>query len=91
MAELARAVRRHGAAAVHVGIDERRECRRRLEDLIDAHAHPAWYFNRQNRLHTPNDGDTPAQSMLRLGLLPASWLTGRAVHDEMAGTAVVRD
>ena len=34
---------------------------------------------------------TPAQSMLRLGLLPASWLTGRAVHDEMAGTAVVRD
>ncbi|HUC41624.1 MAG TPA: amidohydrolase family protein [Gemmatimonadales bacterium] len=35
-----------------------------LPGLIDAHAHPAWYFNRQNRLHTPNDGDTPAQSML---------------------------
>ena len=35
-----------------------------LPGLIDAHAHPAWYFNRQNRLHTSNDGDTPAQSML---------------------------
>jgi len=35
-----------------------------LPGLIDAHAHPAWYFNRHNRLHTPNDGDTPAQSML---------------------------
>jgi imidazolonepropionase-like amidohydrolase len=35
-----------------------------LPGLIDAHTHPAWYFNRQNRLHTAGDGDTPAQSML---------------------------
>ena len=35
-----------------------------LPGLIDAHAHPVWYFNRQNRLHTSSDGDTPAQSML---------------------------
>jgi imidazolonepropionase-like amidohydrolase len=35
-----------------------------LPGLIDAHAHPAWYFNRQGRLHTPRDGDTPAQSIL---------------------------
>ena len=35
-----------------------------LPGLIDAHAHPVWYFNRQDRLHTANDGDTPAQSML---------------------------
>jgi imidazolonepropionase-like amidohydrolase len=35
-----------------------------LPGLIDAHAHPVWYFNRQNRLHTSNDGDTPAQSIL---------------------------
>lgn len=35
-----------------------------LPGLIDAHTHPAWYFNHQNRLHTPNDGDTPAQSAL---------------------------
>ena len=35
-----------------------------LPGLIDAHAHPVWYFNRQNRLHTAADGDTPAQSIL---------------------------
>jgi len=35
-----------------------------LPGLIDAHAHPVRYFNRQNRLHTAADGDTPAQSML---------------------------
>ncbi len=35
-----------------------------LPGLIDAHTHPAWYFNRQGRLHTPRDGDTPAQSVL---------------------------
>ncbi len=35
-----------------------------LPGLIDAHAHPAWYFSRQNRLHTAADGDTPPQSML---------------------------
>src|SRR5438132_9164522 len=35
-----------------------------LPGLIDAHAHLAWYFNSAGRLHTPNDGDTPAQSIL---------------------------
>lgn len=35
-----------------------------LPGLIDAHTHPAWYFNRQNRLHTAGDSDTQAQSML---------------------------
>jgi imidazolonepropionase-like amidohydrolase len=35
-----------------------------LPGLIDVHAHPSWYFNRQNRLHTASDGDTPAQAML---------------------------
>ncbi len=35
-----------------------------LPGLIDAHTHPAWYFNRQGRLHTPRDGDTPVQSVL---------------------------
>lgn len=35
-----------------------------LPGLIDAHAHPTWYFNRQGRLHTTRDGDTPVQSML---------------------------
>lgn len=35
-----------------------------LPGLIDAHVHPGWYFNRAGRLHTENDGDTPAQAML---------------------------
>jgi imidazolonepropionase-like amidohydrolase len=35
-----------------------------LPGLIDAHTHPAWYFNRQGRLHTPRDGDTPTQIIL---------------------------
>jgi hypothetical protein len=32
---------------------------------------------------------TPAQALFRLALTPASWLTGRPVHDELAGTTVV--
>lgn len=35
-----------------------------LPGLIDVHTHPSWYFNRQGRLHTNSDGDTPAQEML---------------------------
>ncbi len=35
-----------------------------MPGLIDAHAHPVWYFNRQGRLHQNSDGDSPAQSML---------------------------
>lgn len=35
-----------------------------LPGLIDAHAHPTWYFNRKNRYHTSADGDTPQQSTL---------------------------
>ena len=33
---------------------------------------------------------TATQSMLRFALLPVSWVVGRAVQDEVAGTAVVR-
>src|SRR2546425_606677 len=35
-----------------------------LPGLIDVHTHPVWYFNRQNRLHTASDGDTPVQAIL---------------------------
>ena len=34
-----------------------------LPGLIDAHVHPVWYFNATGRLHTRDDGDTPAQSL----------------------------
>ncbi len=35
-----------------------------LPGLIDAHDHLAWHFNAQGRLHTGDDGETPAQSAL---------------------------
>ena len=34
---------------------------------------------------------TPAQSLLRFVLLPASWISGRAIHDQIAGSTVVAD
>jgi imidazolonepropionase-like amidohydrolase len=37
-----------------------------MPGLIDAHAHLNWYFNRQGRYHSGNDGDTPAQSLLAM-------------------------
>ena len=37
-----------------------------LPGLIDAHAHPSWYFNRAGRFHTSADGDTPVESMLAM-------------------------
>lgn len=37
-----------------------------LPGLIDGHAHPSWYFNRNGRYHTSDDGDTPVQSMLAM-------------------------
>ena len=35
-----------------------------LPGLIDVHVHPAWYFNPAGRLHTDNDGDSPAHGTL---------------------------
>ena len=35
-----------------------------LPGLIDSHAHLAWYFNHAGKLHTSNDGETPAQAIL---------------------------
>ena len=35
-----------------------------LPGLIDAHVHITWYFNRNGRLHTEKDGDTPADAAL---------------------------
>ena len=65
-----------------------------LPGLIDAHAHPAWYFNRQGRLHTPRDGDTPVQSILAevanaYRTLRAGFTTIQSVGD--ARDADVRD
>ena len=58
-----------------------------LPGLIDAHTHPAWYFNRQGRLHTPRDGDTPVESMLAeaanaYATLMAGFTTIQSVGDQ---------
>lgn len=34
-----------------------------LPGLIDLHAHVGWYFNREGRLHTGRDGETPADGV----------------------------
>ena len=34
---------------------------------------------------------TPAQSLLRLALLPASWIARRPIHDQIASTEVITD
>lgn len=35
-----------------------------MPGLMDVHAHVAWYFNAQGRLHTERDGETPAQEAI---------------------------
>jgi len=37
-----------------------------LPGLIEAHDHLAWHFNSSGRLHTGNDGETPAQAALAI-------------------------
>ena len=34
---------------------------------------------------------TPTQSVLRLALLPLSWIARRPIHDEIAGTEVISE
>ena len=53
-----------------------------LPGLIDGHAHLSWYFNRSGRFHTPNDGDTPVQSMLAM--------TGNAFATLMSGVTTIQ-
>jgi imidazolonepropionase-like amidohydrolase len=53
-----------------------------LPGLIDGHAHLSWYFNRQGRYHTNNDGDTPVESMLSM--------VGNAYATLMAGVTTIQ-
>jgi len=47
-----------------------------MPGLIDAHSHVIWYINRKRRLHTAEDGDTPAQAALSAAA--NAWATLRA-------------
>jgi imidazolonepropionase-like amidohydrolase len=37
-----------------------------LPGLVDVHAHLAWHFNSEGRLHTPDDGESEAEAALAL-------------------------
>ncbi len=57
-----------------------------MPGLIDAHVHPGWYINRAGALHTPRDGDTPAQSALaRAGNLYATLMAGFTTVQSVGG------
>jgi imidazolonepropionase-like amidohydrolase len=62
-----------------------------LPGLIDAHAHPAWYFNRQGKLHTDRDGDTPVQSMLSAAANAYATLRAGFTTIQSVGAAEDRD
>jgi imidazolonepropionase-like amidohydrolase len=47
-----------------------------LPGLIDAHDHLAWHFNASGKLHTADDGETPAQGALAMAA--NAWATLRA-------------
>ena len=62
-----------------------------LPGLIDAHTHPAWYFNRQGKLHTDRDGDTPVQSMLSAAANAYATLRAGFTTIQSVGSAEDRD
>lgn len=53
-----------------------------MPGLMDVHAHVAWYFNKSDRLHQANDGDTPTESMLAIA--------GNAYTTLMAGVTTIQ-
>ncbi len=55
-----------------------------MPGLIDAHAHIAWHFNAQGRLHSGNDGETPTQGMLAIaGNAHATLMAGFTTTQEL--------
>ncbi|HEU5219630.1 MAG TPA: amidohydrolase family protein, partial [Gemmatimonadales bacterium] len=58
-----------------------------LPGLIDVHDHMAWHFNAAGRLHTGNDGETPAQGAFAtaanaLAMLNAGFTTVQELGNE---------
>lgn len=53
-----------------------------MPGLIDVHAHLAWHFNKQGRLHSRDDGETPTEGMLAMA--------GNAYATLMAGVTTVQ-
>jgi len=53
-----------------------------MPGMIDVHAHLAWHFNKQGRLHSRGDGETPTEGMLAIA--------GNAYATLMAGVTTVQ-
>jgi imidazolonepropionase-like amidohydrolase len=62
-----------------------------LPGLIEAHDHIAWHFNAQGRLHTGNDGETPAQSALAGAANARATLMGGFTTAQELGNDADRD
>jgi imidazolonepropionase-like amidohydrolase len=62
-----------------------------LPGLIEAHDHLAWHFNAQGRLHTGNDGETPAQSALAGAANARATLMGGFTTAQELGNDADRD
>ncbi len=62
-----------------------------LPGLIDAHDHLTWYFNRKNRFHSGDDGDTPAQSMLAAAGNAYTTLMAGVTTAQSPGSAADKD
>jgi len=62
-----------------------------LPGLIDAHDHNAWHFNAQGRLHSGNDGETPAQGALAAAINARSTLMGGFTTVQELGNESDRD
>ena len=58
-----------------------------LPGLVDAHSHPAWYFNAQGRLHTPDDGESESQLVLAAAANAAATLRGGVTTVQSIGNA----
>lgn len=62
-----------------------------LPGLIDAHDHIAWHFNAAGRLHTDDDGETPAEGMLAVAANARATLWAGFTTTQELGSAEDRD
>jgi imidazolonepropionase-like amidohydrolase len=59
--------------------------------LIDAHDHIAWHMNQEGRLHSGNDGETPAQGALAIAANAYATLLAGFTTTQELGNAEDRD
>jgi len=62
-----------------------------MPGLMDVHAHVAWHFNAQGRLHQNDDGETPVQGMLAAAGNAYQTLLGGVTTLQSPGSAEDKD